>query len=103
MSTFVLVLLPFAAAVLPILVEPIGRTRSAWAAGAVAVAGFAIVLSYAPAVFASMITMTLGTVSADLDREGGHLLVHALDPGDPDEAVASLKSRYEAVLKEIFE
>ena len=54
-------------------------------------------------VFAGMITMTPGKVSADLDREGGHLLAHALDPGDPHEAVASLKGRYEAVLKEIFE
>ena len=54
-------------------------------------------------VFASMITMTPGTVSADLDRDGGCLLVHALDPGDPDAAVEHLKSRYEAVLKEIFE
>ena len=54
-------------------------------------------------IFASMITMTPGTVSADLDRDGGRLLVHALDPGDPDAAVEHLKSRYEAVLKEIFE
>lgn len=51
MSILTIVLLPFIAAVLPILVEPSGRTRSAWAAGAVAVAAFGIVLSYAPAAF----------------------------------------------------
>jgi multicomponent K+:H+ antiporter subunit E len=54
-------------------------------------------------VLASTITMTPGTVSADLSADGRSLLVHCLDTGDPDGEVASIKGRYEARLKEIFE
>ncbi len=46
--------------------------------------------------------MTPGTVSADLDRERRHLLVHSLDVDDPDEAIRTIKQRYEAPLKQIF-
>jgi multicomponent K+:H+ antiporter subunit E len=57
---------------------------------------------YAISILAGTITMTPGTVSSDLDRERRHLLVHGLDVGDPEEAVAHIKRRYEAPLKEIF-
>ena len=55
------------------------------------------------AVLAGTITMTPGTVSADLSSDGRSLLVHCLDAADPDDVVASIKSRYERRLKEIFE
>ena len=54
-------------------------------------------------VLASTITMTPGTVSADLSADGRSLLVHCLDTGDPEGEVSGIKQRYEARLKEIFE
>lgn len=52
---------------------------------------------------AATISLTPGTVSADLSACGRALLVHALDVGDEGAAVARIKSRYEARLMEIFE
>ena len=40
------------------------------------------------AVLAGTITMTPGTVSADLSADGRALLVHCLDTGDPAATVA---------------
>jgi multicomponent K+:H+ antiporter subunit E len=57
----------------------------------------------AVAILAATITMTPGTVSADLSADGSSLLVHCLDAGDPDAVVAQIKDRYERRLKEIFE
>lgn len=53
-------------------------------------------------VLAGTITLTPGTVSADLSSEGHSLLVHALHTDDPDGVRDEIKSRYEARLKEIF-
>jgi multicomponent K+:H+ antiporter subunit E len=55
------------------------------------------------AVLAGTITLTPGTVSADLSADGRALLVHCLEADDEAEVVASIKSRYERPLKEIFE
>lgn len=52
---------------------------------------------------AGTITMTPGTVSADLSADGRSLLVHCLDTDDPQGQVVDIKARYEARLKEIFE
>jgi multicomponent K+:H+ antiporter subunit E len=52
---------------------------------------------------AGTITLTPGTVSADLSADGRSLLVHCLEALDPDEVVANIKRRYERRLKEIFE
>lgn len=52
--------------------------------------------------FASIITMTPGTVSCDVDLARRVIVVHALDLDDPQSAIAGMKSRYEAPLKEIF-
>ncbi|MCE0505106.1 MULTISPECIES: Na+/H+ antiporter subunit E [unclassified Roseivivax] len=52
---------------------------------------------------AGTITLTPGTVSADLSEDGRCLLVHALDAEDPAAVRDEIKSRYEARLKEIFE
>ncbi|MEJ6403487.1 Na+/H+ antiporter subunit E [Yoonia sp. 2307UL14-13] len=53
-------------------------------------------------ILAGTITLTPGTVTADLSNEGHSLLVHALDTDDPDAVRDQIKSRYEARLKEIF-
>jgi multicomponent K+:H+ antiporter subunit E len=53
-------------------------------------------------VFAGTISLTPGTVSADVSACGTYLLVHALDVPDPVSEVAKIKARYEARLKEIF-
>lgn len=52
---------------------------------------------------AGTITLTPGTVSADLSEDGKALLVHALDADDPDAVRDDIKQRYERRLKEIFE
>ena len=54
-------------------------------------------------VLAGTITMTPGTVSADLSADGRSLLVHCLDAPDPNAVRADIKARYERRLKEIFE
>jgi multicomponent K+:H+ antiporter subunit E len=55
------------------------------------------------AMLAGTVTMTPGTVSADLSADGRALLVHCLDTGDPAATVAAIKARYERRLKRIFE
>ena len=57
---------------------------------------FAIVL------FTHSLSLTPGTVSADLSADRRFLLIHALDVDDEDRLVARIKQRYEAPLKEIF-
>jgi multicomponent K+:H+ antiporter subunit E len=54
-------------------------------------------------VLAGTITMTPGTLSADISACGRVLLVHCLHAPDPDAVVAEIKTRYERRLKEIFE
>jgi multicomponent K+:H+ antiporter subunit E len=51
---------------------------------------------------AGIITMTPGTLSADLSADRQHLLVHAFNIDDEAVLIASIKSRYEAPLMEIF-
>lgn len=52
---------------------------------------------------AGTITLTPGTVSADLSSEGHSLLVHVLHTDDPDAVLDEIKTRYERRLKEIFQ
>lgn len=52
---------------------------------------------------ANTICLTPGTVSSRLTPDRKHLLVHALDSVDSDRLVATIKARYEAPLREIFE
>lgn len=54
-------------------------------------------------VLAGTITMTPGTVTADMSACGRVLLVHSLHAPDPDAVRDDIKSRYEARLKRIFE
>jgi len=53
-------------------------------------------------ILAGTITLTPGTVSADLSAEGHSLLVHVLHTHDPDAVRDEIKARYESRLKEIF-
>jgi multicomponent K+:H+ antiporter subunit E len=53
-------------------------------------------------VLAGTISLTPGTVSADISTDGRYLLVHGLDTGDPQAEVARIKARYERPLMEIF-
>lgn len=52
---------------------------------------------------AGIITMTPGTLSADLSPDRKHLLIHAFNVDDPAALIETIKSRYEAPLMEIFE
>lgn len=52
---------------------------------------------------ANTICLTPGTVSARLAPDRRALLVHGLHVPDADALVASIKQRYEAPLKEVFE
>jgi multicomponent K+:H+ antiporter subunit E len=54
------------------------------------------------AVFAGTISLTPGTVSADVSACGQYLLVHALHAPDPALAIATVKARYEVRLKAVF-
>lgn len=53
-------------------------------------------------VLAGTITMTPGTVTADLSADGRSLLIHCLDATDADAVRDDIKTRYEARLKRIF-
>jgi multicomponent K+:H+ antiporter subunit E len=58
------------------------------------------------AVLASVITMTPGTLSADLSDDRRQLLVHSFDVDDDaaeQALVAEIKARYEAPLIAIFD
>jgi multicomponent K+:H+ antiporter subunit E len=53
-------------------------------------------------VFAATISLTPGTVAADVSACGRFLLVHALDAGDPAAEIARIKMRYERRLQKVF-
>lgn len=58
---------------------------------------------FAITLLAHTISLTPGTVSADLSPDYQHLLIHCLNVDDEAALVAQIKARYEALLKEIFE
>ena len=80
-----------------VLTRPNSKLRPAWV-----VIPLDLRQPEAISVLAGTITLTPGTVSADLSSTGRSLLVHALDAPDPDAVRDEIKSRYEARLKEIF-
>jgi len=51
---------------------------------------------------ASVITLTPGTVSAELSEDRHHLLIHYLSADNPDALVTHIKIRYEAPLRKVF-
>lgn len=52
---------------------------------------------------ANTITLTPGTLSAELAADRRTLVVHCLDAPDPAAVVASIRERYETPLREVFE
>lgn len=80
-----------------ILTRPNSKLRSTWV-----VIPLDLRQPEAITLLAGTITLTPGTVSADLSNEGHSLLVHALDAADPDTVRDEIKHRYERRLKEIF-
>ena len=54
-------------------------------------------------VLAGTITMTPGTLTADISADGCALLIHCLHAPDPDAVRDDIKARYETRLKRIFE
>lgn len=54
------------------------------------------------AALAGIITMTPGTLSAELAPDGRHLLVHCFHLDDAAATIAQIKQRYENPLREIF-
>jgi multicomponent K+:H+ antiporter subunit E len=51
---------------------------------------------------ASIISLTPGTVTAEVSRNQRSLIVHGLDMPDPESAIQLIKTRYETPIKEIF-
>jgi multicomponent K+:H+ antiporter subunit E len=51
---------------------------------------------------ASIVSLTPGTVSIDIDRSSWVLQVHALNVDDTEALIHAIKTRYEQPLKEIF-
>jgi multicomponent K+:H+ antiporter subunit E len=80
-----------------VLFMPRSQIRSAWIA-------IPIELKSPEAItlLAGTITMTPGTVTADMTADGSVLLIHALHAADPDDIRTSIKRRYESRLKRIF-
>ena len=80
-----------------VLTVPNARLKPAWV-----VVPLDLVQPEAISILAGTITLTPGTVSADLSDSGHSLLVHALHTDDPDGVRDDIKNRYERRLKEIF-
>ena len=80
-----------------IILSPIRKPRSAWV-----VVRLTTRNPYTIATLANVITLTPGTVSAELGPRRRTLLVHALDTEDPDAEAEVIKERYERPLMEIF-
>lgn len=52
---------------------------------------------------ASTISLTPGTVSADISDDNRILLIHTLDAEDEQEVIETIRKRYEKPLQEIFQ
>lgn len=57
---------------------------------------------FAATVLGSIVSLTPGTVSVDVDRERWVLQLHALDAPDPELLIRQIKQHYEQPVKEIF-
>jgi multicomponent K+:H+ antiporter subunit E len=55
------------------------------------------------AILANTISLTPGTVSADLSSDRSRLLIHCLNVEDEKTLLQQIKSRYEAPLRKVFE
>ena len=57
---------------------------------------------FAATVLGSIVSLTPGTVSIDVDQQRWVLKLHALDAPDPDALIREIKQRYETPIREIF-
>jgi multicomponent K+:H+ antiporter subunit E len=57
---------------------------------------------YVATILGSIITLTPGTLTIDIDMDRRLVHIHGLDVPDQPMLIADIKSRYEAPLKEIF-
>ena len=80
-----------------IILDPTRKPRSAWV-----VVPLTTRNPYTIATLANVITLTPGTVSAEIGPRRRTLLVHALDAEDPDAEAEIIKERYERPLLEVF-
>jgi multicomponent K+:H+ antiporter subunit E len=80
-----------------ILFLPADRIQSAWIT-----VPLDLTSPEAISLLAGTITMTPGTLTADISADGRALLVHALHAPDPDAIRDEIKTRYESRLKRIF-
>lgn len=81
-----------------LILGPVARLRPAFVAVPLSLRN-----RYAISTLASIITLTPGTVSAELSHDRRTLFVHALDVDDAEALVAEIKARYETPLAEIME
>jgi len=81
-----------------LILGPRSRLRPAFFAFPVTLRG-----DYPVTLLASIVSLTPGTVSADLSPDRRTLLVHGLDVDDPPSAIARIRERYERLLMEAFE
>jgi multicomponent K+:H+ antiporter subunit E len=58
--------------------------------------------AYVATILGSIITLTPGTLSIDVDMDKRVVHVHGLDVPDQSLLIDDIKTRYEAPLKEIF-
>jgi multicomponent K+:H+ antiporter subunit E len=77
---------------------PYARMRPAWV-----VIPLDLTRPEAITALSATITMTPGTLTAEMSTDGRALLVHCLHAPNPDAVRDEIKSRYERRLKEIFE
>ncbi len=77
---------------------PLSRPKPAWVT-----VPLALTHPTGISLLASIITTTPGTVSCTVDEARRHILVHALDCGDPAQMAIDIKTRYEQPLLAIFE
>ncbi len=80
-----------------VLTKPNSKLKPAWV-----VVPIDLLQPEAITILAGTVTLTPGTISADLSNNGRSLLVHALHTDDPDSVRDEIKERYERRLKEIF-
>ncbi len=85
--------------IVPLILGPLDRLRPTFVVVPLD-AGHPLVIS----LLASMITLTPGTVSANISGDGRRLLVHTLDidPSQTQALIDEIKTRYEAPLRKVF-
>jgi multicomponent K+:H+ antiporter subunit E len=58
--------------------------------------------AFVATILGSIVSLTPGSVSVEIERERRSLLIHALDVDDESALIERIKTRYEAPLKEVF-